>query len=77
MSLLPREIQEHYFKSQESQRLSSGLGELERLHCQLRTVLSSEPHSAIRRRRPGTSWLKASEVRCPDGAALSAEFPHR
>jgi hypothetical protein len=34
-------------------------------------------HSAPRRRRPGTSWLKASEVRCPDGAAPSAVFPHR
>ena len=31
MSLLRREIQEHYLKSQESQRLSSGQGELERL----------------------------------------------
>ena len=31
MSLLPREIQEHYSKSQEWQRLSSDQGELERL----------------------------------------------
>ena len=31
MSLLPREIQEHYLKSQESQRLSSGQGELDAL----------------------------------------------
>ena len=34
MSLLPREIQEHYLKGQESQRLSSGQGELERLRTQ-------------------------------------------
>jgi len=34
MSLLSREIQEHYLKSQESQRLSSGQGELERLRTQ-------------------------------------------
>jgi ubiquinone/menaquinone biosynthesis C-methylase UbiE len=31
---LPREIQEHYLKSQESQRLSSDQGELERLRTQ-------------------------------------------
>jgi ubiquinone/menaquinone biosynthesis C-methylase UbiE len=31
VSLLPREIQEHYLKTQEWQRLSSGQGELERL----------------------------------------------
>jgi len=34
MSQLPREIQEHYLKGQESQRLSSGQGELERLRTQ-------------------------------------------
>ena len=34
MSLLPREIQEHYLKCQESERLSSGQGELERLRTQ-------------------------------------------
>ena len=34
MSLLPREIQEHYLKGQESERLSSGQGELERLRTQ-------------------------------------------
>ena len=34
MSLLSREVQEHYLKSQESQRLSSGQGELERVRTQ-------------------------------------------
>lgn len=44
MSLLPREIQEHYLKTQEWQRLSSGQGELERLRTH--TILTRELPSA-------------------------------
>lgn len=44
MSLLPREIQEHYLKTQEWQRLSSGQGELERLRTH--TIFTRELPSA-------------------------------
>jgi len=45
MSLIPREIQEHYLKSQEWQRLSSDQGELERLrtHAIFTRELPSAP----------------------------------
>jgi hypothetical protein len=48
-----------------------------RPHDQWWNLLTSRPHSAPRGRRPGTFWLKASEVRCSDGAAPPAVFPHR
>ena len=44
MSPLPREIQEHYFKSQELQRLSADQGELERLRT--RAIFARELPSA-------------------------------
>jgi ubiquinone/menaquinone biosynthesis C-methylase UbiE len=45
MSLIPKEIEEHYLETRESERLSTGMGELERLRTQaiLAAYLPSPP----------------------------------
>jgi ubiquinone/menaquinone biosynthesis C-methylase UbiE len=47
MNPLPREIQEHYLKTQESQRLSSNHGELERLRTQAILARELPPPPAV------------------------------